>query len=494
MRITLLPPKIERWLLPRLINAAVTRWSKVFGGGNNSRYVNGSWAFSWEQESKTAFEAINRNVWLYASIYAIATSGAMLPFGVYKRSVSTKGGDYNIEEDDPLTQLFLNPNPFQTAEEFKEACFWSVELSGKLFIECVPDKKKPKEIYVLDPRPMEFKKDRQKFITGYLYNLDGEKIPFTTDQIIYHRYHNPSDPYQGLSAATPAGDAINGDISASEYNKQFFDNSAIPAGTLESDQRMNDDQVDALRMQWEKGHKGSRKAHRVAILWGGIKYKPMERSSKDMEFIKHRMLNREEILAACGVPPVMVGLLESAKYADAKVEKKLFWQQTMIPKLRFFSARMTKEFGLDGFKRKFMFDLSDVTDLQEDQEIRARVAFNLIKAQVMTPDDVRRIFYKLTPLPDKTGSQIWVPTNLVPANLQMNGPVAQPQATNKPGKPGGPEQQPGADGKKPGNTPNPGKKPTKDWDTEILVEAIDTTLDHLEKMENYSLNEKILVG
>jgi HK97 family phage portal protein len=452
--------RIEEWAFQKAYNF-VFRSSAAYAKepkGSSSIFADGD-----SYEATAAFEAIRKSSWLYYCIHTIGTSAAGLPFGEFKKGPTTKGGDYVLDEDSIITKLIYSPNPIQTKDEFIEAIFFSLEATGLLFIEVVGTKKAPVEMYVLDPRNMKIEKDSKKYVSRYIYTVNGKEIPYQPEEIIFHRYHNPNNPYGGLAPATPAGDAINSDILANEYNNEYFHNSAIPAGTLETETRMNDTEVDQLRMQWEKGHKGKKRRHRVAILWGGLKFKATQRSPRDMEFIKQKESNKLEILSTFGVPEDM-GL--------DKEKRKMFWMQTMRPRLRALARRLTMEFGLDGFKHKVMFDLTDVEALQDDQEIKSRIAFNLAKSYVMVPDEIRRIFYKLPPLANGTGATIWVPTNLVPASLQMNGPVAaQPTtSTGKPGKPGGPNAQPKPEGQKPGaNDGKPAGKELEEITQDELV-------------------------
>jgi HK97 family phage portal protein len=480
--------KVERWVLTKMLPFISGRYRKVFAGGGGGK-SGGIWTIASNDEDRLAYDAVKKNVWQYAAIYAIASSAAMLTFGTFKKAVSTKGGDYELDENDKITRLFAKPNPYQTSHEFMEASFWSLELSGKLFYECVPSKQNPEQIYVLDPRRMTVLKDAKKFIVGYEYDLNGEPVPLTPDQVVFHRYHDPNDPWEGLSASTPAGDSINSDISANVYNNSFFTNSAIPALVMEFDRRIDQQEAEKIERHWAKGFRGGKKSHKLAVMWGGGKLSPIQKTPRDMEFVKQKALNREEILSSYGVPPVIVGLLEQSNYGNSKEQKKLFWQQTMMTKLASFAQRMSMEFGLDGVKRKTAFDLTVVDALQEDHEIRSRVAFNLAKASIMTPDELRRIFYKLPPLPNGTGATIWVPTNMVPANLQMNGPAAsKPTGNGQSGKPGGPDAQSKPDGQKPGS--NDGK-PAGKSDEEVFDEAADQMIKRILRIAEEEMSQPV---
>jgi len=100
---------------------------------------------------------------------------------------------------------------------------------------------------------------------------------------------------------------------------------------------------------------------------GGADVKELALSTKDLDFVNGKKLNREEITAVYGVPPALVGIFEFANYANSEQQRKIFWQNTIVPRIH-----MTEELVqvniLDPFfpGTKIKFDLSDVDALQAD--------------------------------------------------------------------------------------------------------------------------------
>ncbi|GAH29481.1 unnamed protein product, partial [marine sediment metagenome] len=75
-----------------------------------------------------------------------------------------------------------------------------------------------------------------------------------------------------------------------------------------------------LNAKWIGKYGGYQKAFKTPVLEEGLKYKGITSTHQDMEFIQQRKITREEILAAYGVHPAIVGLFE---YCIAKGEKVL---------------------------------------------------------------------------------------------------------------------------------------------------------------------------
>ena len=98
--------------------------------------------------------------------------------------------------------------------------------------------------------------------------------------------------------------------------------------------------TDATLQPWEIQKLGRQakeflagKGRKILILSKGLEWKTMSVNPKDIDFGEGRKYNREGILAALGVPPVMVGLLDNAKYANYILQLINFHKHTILPKI-----------------------------------------------------------------------------------------------------------------------------------------------------------------
>ena len=93
-----------------------------------------------------------------------------------------------------------------------------------------------------------------------------------------------------LEAAATAIDLHN---TAAAWNKSLLDNSARPSGALVYASRegnMTAEQYERLKNELETSFQGSGNAGRPLLLEGGLDWKSMSLSPKDMDFIEARQI------------------------------------------------------------------------------------------------------------------------------------------------------------------------------------------------------------
>lgn len=357
----------------------------------------------WEQtpvKTLDFLETYERAIWTYAGVYRIATGFAKVPFRVYKKRVTKKGR--RIELTDHLVNYVLNtPNPNCTRFDLWEATIAFAELTGNSYWELVSEgKKPPEEIYVLRPDRIEIKTSKKKLIDSYQFEVNGRKILFLPEDILHFKYFSATSDLYGTSANAAAEKSIILDLYALQFNAQFFKAGARLMGTLETDRHLSDKAFKRLERKWVGRYGGMQKSFKTAILEEGLKYKPIASSHTDMEFIEQRKMTREEVLAAYGVPPAIVGLFEYANYANSIEQKRLFWEDTMVPKLKKTQENVTS-FFLPRYGTRLVgeFDLSTIQALQESEEAKQKIACGLTDSGIMTRNEARHEYYQLDPVP-----------------------------------------------------------------------------------------------
>jgi hypothetical protein len=173
------------------------------------------------------------------------------------------------------------------------------------------------------------------------------------------------------------------DYSAQRLNKALLDNDAEPGGVITVDQIITQDTVKVLRSQWEARHKGSNNAGRIAVLQKGMDYKQTALSQKDMQFLEARRYNREELLAVWQIPKGIVGITDDLNYATLFGQKKIFWEDTIMPYVRMIESGLN-----DSFMQKFApdatikFDTSQVAELKANYDAKVVNAVSLFKMGV----------------------------------------------------------------------------------------------------------------
>jgi Phage portal protein/Bacterial CdiA-CT RNAse A domain len=150
-----------------------------------------------------------------------------------------------------------------------------------------------------------------------------------------------------------------------------LDNSARPSGALVygGAESMPPAQFDRLKRELEDSFQGARNAGRPLLLEGGLDWKAMSLSPRDMDFIALKQMAAREIALALGVPPLLLGIPGDNTYANYAEANRTFWRQTVIP----LSHRLAKSlsrwlFAGEDANFELRCDLDNLDALAPDRE------------------------------------------------------------------------------------------------------------------------------
>ena len=92
-----------------------------------------------------------------------------------------------------------------------------------------------------------------------------------------------------------------------------------------------DEQFDRLKAELEDGYSGAARAGRPLLLEGGLDWKAMGLSPKDMDFIEAKNGAARDIALAFGVPPMLLGIPGDNTYANYQEANRAFYRLTVLP-------------------------------------------------------------------------------------------------------------------------------------------------------------------
>ena len=107
------------------------------------------------------------------------------------------------------------------------------------------------------------------------------------------------------------------------------------------DGQLTGEQYERLEGELETGFQGARHAGRPLLLEGGLDWKPLSLSPKDMDFVEAKHAAAREIALALGVPPMLLGIPGDNTYSNYQEATRSFWRQTVLPLVN----RTTKAFS-----------------------------------------------------------------------------------------------------------------------------------------------------
>lgn len=326
---------------------------------------------------------------VYGAITAISEAIAGLSIKVFE----VKGGQRTEVTDHPFYLLFERPNPFQGSYEFLEQLQQSLEVGGNVFI----SKEKVAgsyELYVLNPRYMAVIPDPKIRVKAYRYYINGQSFDYKPEEIIHIKYNNIDDPYYGLPPLSAAADILTFEKNRLKYANQYFLNGAIPVGVLETEQVLGETLLKKLRNEWSGIHQGVTNAHKVGILQGGLKYRPITSPLRDLDFPGLKKLSKEDILTIFKMPESVLGNQEGTGSSEGKAAITAFWRQCIIPRLKRIESGLNRGLAVEMFGEgtfDFEFNLKDVAALQDDKTELSDYLQKMVASSIMTPNEARAV-------------------------------------------------------------------------------------------------------
>jgi HK97 family phage portal protein len=403
-------------------------------------------------------DAFRHLPWLYAGATAIAVAVTKPALKVYREIKSEKEVKQEEVEGEEINRLIELPNPFLSYRELIQITALNLLIPGNAYWNLVgtsedqpiSESNPPVELWWVKPEQVDIVTDPKKFISHYLFiSPTSKEKKLDPSEIIHFKAVNPDSYFRGLGTMEAARLPAELEFKALSYNKRFMENDASPEGHFATDQFLEENQVKRFLREWEERHQGPKKAGKIDVTWGGLKYMPRGISPKDAQYVEMRKMNREEILATLGVPPSIVGLLEYANYSNMEIQQRKFWEDAVIPILNLIADKLTlnlaPHFDEDYW---FDFDYSDIKALQEDEERKARIETMYLRHGLRTPNQIRQEQGKD---PYKGGDKYYMEMSLIPV-----GETAGTWWTQ--------EENGGNDGKKPGSAKS--KRAPSFWQVE----------------------------
>ncbi len=297
-----------------------------------------------------AMQAFGRPVWTPRDYAALARQGyARNP--IVHRAVRMIGEaaasvPWILFEDDrelashPLLALLARPNPHQIGAGLLEEVYGHLLVAGNAWIECVAVDGTPRELYALRPDRMKVVPGADGWPVAWDYGVGERTVRFRAESeasrpILHLKSFHPLDDHYGLAPLEAAQTALDVHNQASSWTKALLDNSARPSGALvyraDTGTNLSDEQFERLKKELEEGFQGAANAGRPLLLEGGLDWKAMGYSPRDMDFVEAKREAAREIALAFGVPPMLLGIPGDNTYSNYAEANRAFWRMTVLP-------------------------------------------------------------------------------------------------------------------------------------------------------------------
>lgn len=345
------------------------------------------------RDFKTAYEEIDV---VTRAIELMVSACTEVPFLV-------KGG-----AEKKLTKLLnTRPNPFEDRIRFYRRAFMDYMLDGNVFF-FYDQQDQGDSLYIIPANDVTIIADKKRFVAGYEYapgsvaenslfgslgrispnrgeRSDQIVIQFTSREIIHVKADSADSIYRGDSRLKRLERLVEIYYAMIDFQRQFFENGAIPGFVLTTDnvlsKKIKDRLLDDWKMSYTSIYRGARSP---AILDGGLKidrFSTLTFAELDFENSIDRI--QQDISKALGVPYV---LLKSGNNANVGVNQVLLYLHTILPILDQFASAFSLRFGPD---IEVIPDKKSISALRPDTRSQAMFWSTLVNGGIATPDEAR---------------------------------------------------------------------------------------------------------
>jgi len=360
------------WPWPRAARNAGARppERKTAASGFIAFHAQGEAHWTRRDYATLAREGFMRNPIVHRSVRLIAETASAIPWLLYE-------GVAEIEAH-PLIDLLERPNQRQAGATFFEALYGHLLLAGNAYVELVDAGSGVRELHLLRPDRVSVAMDASGWPSA-LQHREGSarrSVPLGLAEgggAAHLTLFHPLDDHYGFPPLEAALISLDLAHAAGRWNKALLDNSARPSGALvyapKEGGNLTDEQFERLKTELEEGYTGAAKAGRPLLLEGGLDWKAMGLTPKDMDFVEARNAASRDIALAFGVPPMMLGIPGDNTYSNYQEANRSFYRLTVLPLV----ARVAGEFSawlapVFGERLRLSFDTDQVEGLAAERD------------------------------------------------------------------------------------------------------------------------------
>lgn len=327
------------------------------------------------------------------------------------------------------------PNAWDTWIDFMGQTVVSLLADGNAFVLVTwADNGTIEDLVVLDPKSVEV-------VSRGLYNVNGTVLQGVTKnglrapvEILHLKGMTAPGALRGMNPIQETAQTLGINLAAQTYGASFFKNDGTPGGIVEVPETAKLSPVGqkALRDSWKELFGGPDRAKSIAVLVEGAKFKALQVSPNEAQFLETRKFGVQEVARIYGIPPHLISdTTNTTGWGTGMAEQNTAYViHTLRPWLERIEAGLTMLLQIEVEALKASPGPSQAyVDLNEEALLRGATTERWdnhrknVGAGVRTADEVRRE-EGLEPLPDGLGAVPWIPLAQAP---QDEEPEEEPQ-------------------------------------------------------------------
>jgi len=232
-----------------------------------------------------------------------------------------------------------------------------------------------------------------RVITGYHYEPPQQAQPAygppqdaTPEEVVHWApIPDPTAAFRGMSWLTPVLRDAQADTGMTTYKSKYLERAATPNLIIKYSQKLQPGTIDSLRERLGARYGGVDNAYRTLILDQGADLTPVGNNLREMDFSAVQQAGADRVLAASGVPAVLVGLepLRGAGrgYEESVIKFANLWARPQWRSACAALQKFTPGNDVDAGAVRLWYDTSAIAALQDTETNQAQVA--LVRSQAL---------------------------------------------------------------------------------------------------------------
>ncbi len=351
---------------------------------------------AWQKNDELRLENALANPTVFRCVSLIASDVGKLP----PRLVEVdRDGIWHETTSPAFSPVLRKPNHYQTTQQFLETWMFSKLLWGNTYVlKARDDRNVVTTLYVLDPARVKPLVSPEGDIYYELQTNDLAGIPTAgaplvvpAKEIIHDRWNCAFHPLVGLSPLYACGGAASQGLAMQAASTSFFSAGGRPSGMLIAATEIDEKTAQRLSETWHNLGSG-----KTAIVGNGMKYEAVGSSAAESQWIEQAGWTAKTIAGCFGVPISMIDSSQQPPYANNEASTLQYHAQclqthlTAIENALDAGLELPAPYGTE-------FDLDDL--IWMDTATKTKAAHDAISAGAMSPNEARRKYFGLGPVP-----------------------------------------------------------------------------------------------
>lgn len=245
---------------------------------------------------------------------------------------------------------------------------------------------------------------------AYRLSFRNWQVEIPDTEILSWTTPDPFNPYaRGSGLAYSLGDELDTDEFVAKFTRAFFHNRGVP-NLMVFGEGITPDIAKMMESRWKAKYKTAEDQGKPFFTNTRIDVKEIGQKFNDMQLVELRRYERDLIVQVFGLPPEVMGILESSNRATIDAADYLMGKYCVVPRCdaqrEVYQARLVPEYD-----DRLVVDY--VSPVQEDKAFRLQAL--QAAPHTATVDEWREI-QGLPALEDGSGQVHMVPFNLVPTD------------------------------------------------------------------------------